>query len=133
MRSRILFGALLLAGLAPGSVAVMGGEAAIPTKWAAVILQEPTLIAGALAAGPVVFEHDEARMARGEPCTVVYQFEPGKGRGEEIVSFHCAPRYGASGEVFQFMTWRNDRGICVLKEYQFAGDAEAHGVPAKGR
>ena len=97
MRSRILFGALLLAGLAPGSVAVIGGEAAIPT------------------------------------CTVVYQFEPGKGRGEEIVSFHCAPRYGASGEVFQFMTWRNDRGLCVLKEYQFAGDAEAHGVPALGR
>jgi hypothetical protein len=131
MRSRILLCALLLAGVV--SIPTTGGEAATPPKWAVVHLQEPTLIAGAFAQGPVLFEHDEGRMARGEPCTIVYEFAPGKGPGREIVAFHCKPRWGENVGTFQFATSRNDRGTCVLKEYQFAGDTEAHGVPATDR
>jgi len=133
MRSRILLGALLLAGLVPLGSLTTGGEAATPPKWAVVRLQDPTLIAGVLAYGQVLVEHDDARMARGEPCTAIYRFETGKGPGEEIVSFHCQPRWGASVERFQFATRRNANGTCMLTEYQFAGDAEAHGVPAKIR
>ena len=134
MRTRILLGALLLVGIVPvASIATTGGEAATPAKWAVVNLSEPTLIAGAFAFGPVLFEHDNARMARGEACTRVYHFVPGKGPGEEIVSFHCTPRWGATVETFQLGTRRNDRDTCVLVDYQFAGDPEAHGVPAPGR
>lgn len=131
MRSRILLGVLLLAGVvAINSVATARGEAAILTKWAAVNLQEPTLIAGSIVYGPVIFEHDEGRMTRGEPCTVVYRFVSGKGRGQEIVSFHCTPRLAASAGRFELGTSRNDRGTCVLTKFQFAGDIESHGVPA---
>jgi simple sugar transport system permease protein len=42
--------------------------------------------------GPVLFTHDMTKMARGEPCTTVYIFEPAtKGPAEEITSFHCIP------------------------------------------
>jgi hypothetical protein len=40
-----------------------------------------------------VFEHDDARMTRGEPCTTVYHFDPAtKARGDVIVEFMCLPR-----------------------------------------
>jgi hypothetical protein len=133
MRSRILFGALLLAGVMPLGPLTTGGEATTPPKWAAVTLQEPTFIAGVIAYGPVLVEHDDARMARGEPCTAVYRFVAGKGPGEKIASFHCTPRWSESVGRFQFAIRHDASGTCVLTEYQFAGDTEAHGVPATNR
>ena len=102
-------------------------------KWAHVNLTEATWIAGAFVAGPVMFVHDDARMARGEPCTRVHRFVPGKGPGEEIVGFHCKPRWGKAPNRFTTATDRNPDGIRVLTDYQFAGDEEAHGVPYKER
>ena len=76
-----------------------------------------------------MFEHDDARMARGEPCTRVLRFVPGPGPGEEIVGFHCKPRWGQAPDRFTAATDRNPDGMRVLTHYQFAGDEEAHGVP----
>src|SRR5512147_1975782 len=92
MRSRILFGALILmVGLAAGSVAA-GGSAASAVKWAIVNLSQPTMIAGPMVVGPVMFVHDDAKMARGEACTSVRRFWP-TGPAEEIAAFHCKPRW----------------------------------------
>jgi len=129
MRSRIVLGALLVTSLGVGALAT---SASTTRKWAVVDLQHPTQIGTTVAMGPVLFVHDDAKMARGEPCTTVYRYEPGKGPQEEIVSFHCQPRQTAVAETFILTTETNlDLGLsgCRLKAYQFAGDSEAHGVP----
>lgn len=132
MRSRIIVGSLVVfVGLAVASVSRSAADPVV--KWAAVNLTDTTLIAGALVSGPVVFVHDDAKMARGLPCTSVHRFEPGKGPGEELVAFHCKPRWGqAPGQFTQSVTTRPD-GPRVMTDYQFAGDTEAHGIPKTSR
>ena len=130
MRSKILVGTLLLVGvLVPGTVATSRNT---PTRQSAVFyLTQPTLIGSTIVEGPVVFTHDEAKMARGEPCTTIYLLEPGKGPAEEVVSFHCIPTPRKVAHKFTVTTRPNEAlGYgCVLTEYQFAGDSEGHGVP----
>jgi hypothetical protein len=132
MQSRILVGTFFLVGtLATGTVATTGGLTR-GRQQAVVYLTEPTMIGSTIVQGPVLFTHDDARMARGEPCTKVYLFEPGKGRDEEITSFHCIPTRRMVVRKFTLTTRPNEAvGFgCVLMEYQFAGDSEGHGVPA---
>lgn len=129
MRSRIVIGAVVVASLGIGALAT---SASSTRQWAIVQLRQPTQIGSAVAMGPVLFVHDDAKMARGEPCTTVYRYEPGKGPQEEIVSFHCQPRQTGVADTFILTTERNlQLGLsgCKLKAYQFAGDSEAHGVP----
>ena len=133
MRSRILVGVCLLVGvLAAGTVATSGDRVASTRQWAIVYLAQPTLIGSTIVQGPVLFTHDDAKMARGEPCTSVQLFEPTTGPAEEIVSFHCIPTPRSLADKFTIRTRPNVAlGFgCVLTEYQFAGDTEAHGVPA---
>ena len=100
-------------------------------QWAVVYLSEPTLIGSTIVQGPVLFTHDDAKMARGERCTTVQLVEPGKGPIEEIAAFHCIPVRRGIVHKFTLRTRPNSElGLgCVLLEYQFAGDAEGHGVP----
>ena len=128
MRSRIFVASLFLLGFV---VATTNARSSV--KWAAVNLTDTTMIAGKFVSGPVVFVHDDARMARGEPCTTVHRFEPGKGPGEEIVAFHCKPRWGKAPNRFTAATNTRPDGPPVLTEYQFAGDEEAHIVPKNSR
>ena len=81
--------------------------------------------------GPYLVVHDEAKMARGEPCTSIYPLERLKGVGEgAAVSFHCIPRTRQVVEKFTITTdWDDAHGMNTMTEYQFAGDAEGHGVP----
>jgi hypothetical protein len=128
--SRLVAVSVLLVVIGAGAVATSGG--ATPSRqWAVVYLQEPTLIGSTIVQGPVLFTHDEAKMARGEPCTTVQLFEPGEGPTESIASFHCIPRSRPVVSKFTLRTRPNvEDGIgCVLTEYQFAGDSEGHGVP----
>ncbi len=127
MRSRII-GAVLAAGI---GLATTGINAAPAVKWAAVNLSDTVLIAGTFVSGPVVFVHDDARMARGEPCTSVHRFDPGKGAGEELVAFHCTPRWGKAAAKFTNGINRTPDGLRIMTEYQFAGDEEAHLIPAR--
>jgi hypothetical protein len=132
MRSRIVVGAVLLtAVLTTAAVATSGDRVGPARQWAIVMLSQPTLVGSTIVQGPVLFTHDDAKMARGQPCTTVYLFEPGKGPTEEIVSFHCIPTPRRVVGTFTLRTRPNlDTGYgCVLTEYQFAGDAEGHGVP----
>jgi len=129
MRSRLIAGSLL--GLAALILLTPRTIAAPAVKWAAVNLTETVSIAGAFVSGPVVFVHDDARMARGEPCTSVHRYVPDKGVGEELVAFHCTPRWGKAPGAFTKSTTRKPDGPAVLTEYQFAGDEEAHLVPVR--
>ena len=63
--------------------------------------------------------------------TTVHLFEPNKGPVEQVASFHCIPRPNRIVGKFTIKTRPNvPLGFgCVLTEYQFAGDTEAHGVP----
>jgi hypothetical protein len=132
MRARLFLGSvLMIVILAAGTVATSGDGVGPSRQWAAVYLSEPTLIGSTIVQGPVLFVHDEAKMARGEPCTSVQLFNPGEGPAEEIASFHCIPRREKAPARFSIKTRPNvEMGLgCVLTEYQFAGDTEAHGVP----
>jgi|SRR5947207_4406742 len=132
MRNRVFAGVLLLVGtLVTGVVATGGGGVAPARQWAIVELTQPTLIGSTMVQGPVLFTHDDAKMARGEPCTSVFLFEPGQGPAEEVTSFHCIPRPRPLAARFTVRTRpNNELGFgCILTEYQFAGDAEGHGVP----
>lgn len=80
-------------------------------------------------AGPVLIVHDEAKMARGEPCTTFYRFDPADGPKEELVSFHCTPRRGDQVSKTTLSIVSDEPGVRRLTEYQIAGDTEAHGVP----
>ena len=131
MQSGSLLGALFLVGaLAPVTFATSGDSGASPRQSAIAHLTEPTLIGSTLVQGPVLFTHDTAKMARGEPCTTVYLFEPTKGPAEEVASFHCIPTLRKVVHKFTITTRPNAAlGFgCVLTEFQFAGDSEGHGV-----
>jgi hypothetical protein len=130
MRSRLFVTSVLLTALfAVGALA--SGDRTPWRQWATVYLSEPTLIGSTIVQGPVLFVHDEGKMARGEPCTSVRLFNPGEGPAETIASFHCIPRPARAPNTFTIKTRPNtELGYgCVLIEYQFAGDREAHGVP----
>ncbi len=128
MRSRIIVGSLVLLGI---GLAASRTAADPALKWAIVNLKNTTVIAGAFVSGPVVFVHDDAKMARGGPCTSVHEFDADKGLGKEVVAFHCKPRWTKAPARFtQAITTRAD-GPSVMTEYQFAGDEEAHAIPAR--
>jgi len=132
MRTRFVLIFWLFVGLLGGGVLGTTGDAsAAARQWAVVYLAEPTLIGSTIVQGPVLFTHDDVKMARGEPCTTVHLFEPGKGPLEEVASFHCVPVHRSAVRTFTLRTRPNsDLGFgCVLTEYQFAGESEGHAVP----
>jgi hypothetical protein len=122
---------LLVAGLGSGALAAGDHGVTAAERWAVVYIGEPTRIGDVIVQGPVLFTHDDERMARGEPCTTVRLFEPQSGPSEEIAAFHCLPRRAKAPARFTMTTEPNARdGFgCVLTSYQFAGDPEVHGVP----
>ena len=126
MLPRYIVGSLVLLGIALAGSRT-AAEPAI--KWAIVNLTGTTVIAGAFVSGPVVFVHDDAKMARGGPCTSVHEFDAQKGLGKEIVAFHCKPRWTKAPARFTQATATRPDGPRVMTEYQFAGDEEAHGIP----
>lgn len=133
MRSRTAACVLMLVFvLAAGTLASGGGNRPV-RQWAVAYLAQPTLVGDTIVQGPVLFTHDDARMARGEPCTTVHLFEPGRGPLEEVAAFHCIPTARAAVSKFTLRTRPNDDlGFgCILAEYQFAGDDEGHRVPTR--
>ena len=83
MRSRILKSMLLIVASMTMSVITSGDAVSAARRQSAIVwLKEPTLIVSTIIQGPVIFTHDDDKMARGEPCTTVYLWEPGKGRGD---------------------------------------------------
>ncbi len=114
MKSRMFVVAAALFAMLVVGLTTAGISAAPNLKWALVNLTEPTMIAGKLVSGPVMFVHDDAKMVRGEPCTGVFRFTPGKGAGEELVAFHCKPRLTKAPDVFKAAITNSVYGPRVL-------------------
>lgn len=127
MRSRfVIIIAVVLAILAFATIAT---ATIVTRQYAVVRFARPTIVAGSIVSGPVLFVHDDARMARGLPCTTVYRYRDGR-QGDKLAEFMCVPRWADRAEEFTATCARNGMtGPDVLTEYQFKGDSEAHGVP----
>jgi len=122
---------LLILGtlLAPVALATSGDQSAQPVREAIVNFSEATKVGGVFVMGPVLIVHDD-RMYLGEPCTTLYRFEPGVGRGEELATFACVPKASKAVEKFTMYTDRDPMFGCpVLTAFQFPGEIETHGVP----
>jgi hypothetical protein len=89
--------------------------------------QRPTRVGKNILQGRYVIEHDNDRMARGEPCTYIYAYN---NQTKPVVTFHCThiERAPASNNVVVLETQAD---MAVMQEFQFAGETAAHGVPAR--
>jgi hypothetical protein len=87
----------------------------------------PTLVGRAIMQGRYVIEHDNDRMARGEPCTHIYAFND---RVNPVATFHCThlerPR---ADQNLVVLATAPDGLMKVLTEFQFAGETASHGYP----
>jgi hypothetical protein len=90
--------------------------------------QRPVRVGTHILQGRYVIEHDNNRMARGEPCTHIYTFENQK---VPVVRFHCTHlERGRAGENIAVLVSTGDGTMQKLLEFQFAGETAAHGVPS---
>ena len=93
-----------------------------------VTFREPVRVTGAILMGRYVIQHDDARMARGEPCT--YIFEAAE-RRMPLITFHCTHLERQPSETaIVVLRPGKDSGMKQLAEFQFAGDDASHGAPA---
>ena len=114
---------------ASGMSAAATASAAQGRQWSIVNFVTTVRVGKSFVSGPVLIVHDDAKMARGEPCTTFYRFDRAAGPREALVSFHCKPRRTAAVSVTTLKTVNTADGITQLTEYQIAGDTEAHGIP----
>jgi hypothetical protein len=131
MKFRILIGAFAVLALCAISGLASSGDAGPSRRWAVVTFTDPVRIGDQFLMGSYLFVHDDAKMAKGEACTSIYKFDPARGPREQVLAFHCVPEKRAICATTKLTV--QDRGIDVpkLTEYQFAGDAEGHGVPGR--
>jgi hypothetical protein len=94
---------------------------------AEVWFNRPTWIGRSIVQGRFVIEHDNDRMARGEPCTHVYAFDD---RDTPVATFHCThlERDRADQNTVVLITLPD--GMHKLTEFQFAGETASHGYPS---
>jgi hypothetical protein len=116
----------------PDAIGLLGaaGRQVVPAEKPArqasdVWFMQPVRVGRSILQGHYVIEHDNDRMARGEPCTYIYAFND---RTKPVVTFNCThlERERATKTIAVVQT-KGD--IQVLTEFQFSGDTEAHGVP----
>ncbi len=92
-----------------------------------VFFQRPTLVGHTILQGRYIIQHDNDRMARGEPCTHIYSKQD---LTKPVATFHCVhiDRDRAGQNVVVLATTSD--GWHKLTEFQFAGETAAHGFPA---
>jgi hypothetical protein len=100
------------------------------TKQDAIVdFTDKTKLGGETLLGKYYFEHDDSRMARGEPCMYVYSYEGGK-QGKLIVTFHCTPvERPRARDVIVTLAMTNSPDVFLLMEIQFEGSTKGHLVP----
>lgn len=121
-----VFAVVLLGGGVPLAGDVTGSS----REWAAIEFAQPTKVGASVLLGSYIVEHDSDRMARGLPCTAIY--EHGSWPLKGVVSFHCRPMGRKTVDKFTMsLRRRPDLGAAGMEliDYQFAGSGEAHGVP----
>jgi len=94
---------------------------------AEVWFKRPVLVGRAILQGRYVIEHDNDRMARGEPCTHIYPYND---RTKPVAAFHCTHLERArTDQNTVSLVPAPDGRLQVLTEFQFAGETAAHGYP----
>jgi hypothetical protein len=80
--------------------------------------------------GKYLFVHDDERMARGEPCTEVYEYKDNR-KGALVIEFHCKPVERTRSDKFfvRSVMLGPPHNLPEIREYQFGGSAEGHQVP----
>ena len=92
-----------------------------------VTFRNPVRVGDRILLGRYIIEHDNHRMARGEPCTYIYEASDPR---LPAVAFRCThlTRPGPSADTVVL-----HRGSAYplqeLQEFQFAGESASHGVP----
>ena len=95
---------------------------------AEVWFQRPVLVGRAILQGHYVIEHDNDRMARGEPCTHLYAFND---QTTPIATFDCTHlERDRAAQNTVVLTTTSDGSMQRLTEFQFAGETFAHGYPS---
>ena len=90
--------------------------------------QRPVMVGRHILQGRYVIEHDNDRMARGEPCTHIYAYND---RTKPVVAFHCTHlERDRNGTNTVALATIGDGSIQTMTEFQFAGEHAAHGVPS---
>jgi hypothetical protein len=90
--------------------------------------QRPVLVGRAILQGRYVIEHDNDRMARGEPCTHLYAYN---NRVTPVATFHCTHlERDRSSQNVVVLANTPDSSMQTLTEFQFAGESFSHGFPS---
>lgn len=131
---RFAFIAAAIALLSTSGIATNGSNVAPSKQWTVVEFSVPTRVGNHVLLGQYLLVHDDARMAKGEPCSAIYRFDPSRGPQERVVEFMCIPNHAAVTGSLQ-LKMKPEPGVSsaarvALVGYQFAGDSETHGVPA---
>lgn len=94
-------------------------------------LKRPTMVGRSVMQGRFVVEHDNDRMARGEPCTHIYAYDDySKGdRSHPYATFHCTHLERERANTNIVMLESLGDGWHRLTEFQFAGETASHGYP----
>jgi hypothetical protein len=94
---------------------------------AEVWFERPVLVGRSILQGRYVIEHDNDRMARGEPCTHIYAYND---RKTPVATFHCTHlERDRADQNIVVLTATGDGSMKKLTEFQFAGETAAHGYP----
>ncbi len=89
----------------------------------------PVRVGSHILQGRYVIEHDNDRMARGQPCTHIYAYN---NQRVPVVVFHCTHlERGRTGANIAVLASIGDGNMQQLLEFQFAGETAAHGVPSE--
>ncbi len=96
---------------------------------AIVVITDKLKVLDVILQGQYLFEHDDSRMARGEPCMYIYSYKDGK-QGELVAKFHCIPEErDLAKEVVLGVMMTSDPDVFRLDEIQFKGSTKGHKVP----
>jgi hypothetical protein len=87
----------------------------------------PTWVGKSILQGRYIIEHDNDRMARGEPCTYIYAFDD---QTNPVVTFHCTHlERERAGTNLVYLIDDAASGWKRFTEFQFAGEHASHGYP----
>ncbi len=111
------------------AMAGLGLARPVAVKYIDIVFRDPVRVGDTVLMGSYVIEHDDDRMARGEPCTYIYEADDLRA---PVVTFHCThlERPAASQATVVLKPTINP-AIKALAEFQFEGETASHGVPIR--
>ena len=94
------------------------------------LFQRPTKVGDRILLGRYIIEHDNDRMARGEPCTHIYNASDPR---LPVVAFHCThvTRPRTDKNVVELRSLGDPSGMRVMTAFTFSGETAGHRVPTE--